>query len=75
MTKVVKFWKRFSFWAKVRIMLIPVTIGGEVALYFGDSHGFWKIATPIATMIVYALTHLIKDENKDDIIDGLEEKP
>lgn len=77
----IKWWKRFSFWTGVKLALIPLALGGEMAVYTAEkwateeaAHGIWYIVPPIASYALYLLTNLVKDENKDNIVDGLEDK-
>lgn len=72
MTKVVKWWKRYSVYQKIKIALIPLAVGGEVVVYFGDVHGGWFFVPPIAAYVVYLISNLIKDENKNNIVDDFE---
>jgi hypothetical protein len=69
MTKIVKFWMRFSFWNKLRALFTALGVGGEFALFVGDSHHGYKIFVGIMTALAIGITHLIEDSNKDGIVD------
>jgi len=72
MTKVVRFWKRFSFWNKIRLTLGALGVKSEIILFVADSHPTWKIVAGIATFLTIAITYFIKDDNKNNIVDILE---
>lgn len=74
MTKVVKFWKKFSFWDKIRMTLSAVCIGGDITLFIVDSHPNFKIFAAIATGVSIAITIVFKDDNKNGIIDIAEKR-
>jgi hypothetical protein len=78
--KKINWWKRFSFWTKVKLALIPLAFGGEVAVYTAEkwatteaASGFWYLVPPLASYAIYLLTNLVKDDNKDGVVDGLED--
>lgn len=72
MTKVVKVWRQFSFWNKIRMTLGAIGIGGEITLYIGDSYDHWKIVAAVATGACILITYFFKDENKNGIVDAFE---
>lgn len=76
MTKVIKWWKKVSFWFKLKGILLSVGIGSEIGLYFGeqDGHG-WKIFVGIATAIGMLITHLIEDKDKNGEADIFQKNP
>lgn len=69
MTKVIKWWKRFSFWTKVQGISAALGIGSEFALYLGDSHHGWKIFVGVITAIGLALKYIIEDKNANGVVD------
>lgn len=75
MTKKINgWWKQFSFWDRVRMALGSIGIGGEITLYFADSHPKWKIVAGVATGVMLLITYFFKDENKNGIVDIFEKK-
>ena len=74
MTKLVKTWKTFSFWNKIRLTLGAIGIGGEITLYLGDSYPHWKIIAGIATAVSILITYVFKDDNNNNVAD-IFEKP
>lgn len=75
MTKqIISWWKRFSFWDKVRLLLGSLGIGSEITLFAAESIPQWKIVALVATVIAVLLTYLSKDENKNNIVDIFEKK-
>lgn len=70
MTKVIKWWKKVSFWFKLKGILLSFGIGSEIGLYFGeqDGHG-WKIFVGITTAAAMLITHLIEDKDNNGIVD------
>lgn len=74
MTKVVKWFKRFSFWNKVRLALGSIGIGGEITLYIADSYLHWKIVAAVATGVGLLITYIFVDKNNNDIADIFEKK-
>ena len=73
MTKqVISWWRKFSFWNKIRLALGSVGVGGEVTLYFADSYPHWKLIAGGATVIAVMITYLFKDDNKNDVADIFE---
>lgn len=70
--KIVKFWKRFSFWAKLKGILATVGIGGEFALYLGDSHEGYKWFVGGATLLAIIITHITEDKNNNGVVDIFE---
>jgi hypothetical protein len=75
MTKVVKWWKRISFWNKLRSILTALGAGGEVALIIGESSHSYKYVVGIATVVMILITHLIEDRNNNGIADIFEKSP
>lgn len=75
MTKqVIKWWQKFSFWDKIRMMLVSIGIGGEITLYFAESFPKWKIIAGIATVLSLGITYFFKDENKNGEVDIFEKE-
>jgi hypothetical protein len=72
MTKVVKLWKRISFWNKLRGIFTTLGVGGEFALYLGDSHHAYKWVVGIFTVLAIVITHLVEDKNSNGIVDIFE---
>jgi len=75
MTKqIISWWKRFSFWDRIRLLLGSIGVGSEITLYFADSFPVWKGIAGVATIVAIAITYLFKDINKNNIIDIFEKK-
>ena len=75
MTKeMVKWWQRFSFWDKLRLLLGSIGVGSEITLYFADSFPLWKGIAGAATVIAICITYFFKDENKNNKVDIFEKK-
>lgn len=70
--KVNDWWKKVSFWNKLRGMLGLIGIGGEITLYFGDAYSGWMIVAGIATFILGGITYIVEDANKNGIVDIFE---
>ncbi|HEY0752283.1 MAG TPA: hypothetical protein VGD26_14085 [Chitinophagaceae bacterium] len=73
MTKIVKWWMKFSFWNKLRAIMASLGIGGEVALYFGDSNEVYKWVAAGATILSILITYIVEDANKNGIADIFED--
>jgi len=71
MTKIVRWWQRFSFWTKLKGVFASIGIGSEVALFIGDSHEGYKWLVAGATLIVILITHLVEDKDGDGQVDPL----
>lgn len=71
MTKLIQ---RFSFWDKIRLILLALGVGGEITLHLQESITEWKVIAGIATFISLVITYFFRDDNKNDIIDLFEEK-
>lgn len=69
MTKVIRFWKRFSFWFKLRTFLTSVGVGSEVAAYWADAGRGIHIAIGCATILSIMISFMMTDEDKNDIVD------
>lgn len=69
MTKVVKWWARFSFYNKLKMIFGLFGIGGEVTNVIADSVPEWHIVTVTATLLAIAITHLIQDQDNNGIVD------
>lgn len=74
MTKIIKWYKKVSFWNKLRGMLGLIGIGGEITLYLGDFYHGWMIVAAIATFISVGITFIIEDINENGIADIFENK-
>lgn len=75
MTKqVIKWWQKFSFWTKLKLALIPFSLGEALAVHFTDSSKFLYIIPPAVYFLLYAIENFIKDENGDGIVDGWEDR-
>lgn len=72
MTKVVKFWKRFSFWNKVRVTLTAVGVGGEGIMYLIEALPEYKVYAAIATVVSFLITYVFTDNNNNNIVDFLD---
>jgi hypothetical protein len=71
---VVKWWKRFSFWTKVKLALIPLSLGEVLAVHLTESNKLFYLIPPVVYFVIYIIDNFIKDENHDGIVDGLEDK-
>jgi hypothetical protein len=69
MTKVVKIWMKFSFWTKLKSIFATLGVGGEFALFIGDSHQSYKWVVGGCTVLAVLITYLIEDSNKDGVAD------
>lgn len=73
MTKRIKgWWKTFSFWDKIRMILGSVGIGGEITLFLVEAYPEWKIVAAISTIISIFITYFFKDSDNDGVVDILE---
>jgi hypothetical protein len=70
--KVISLWKRISFWNKLRSVFTALGVGGEFALFIGESHHSYKWIVGGATVIAIVITHLIEDVNGDGVVDIFE---
>jgi hypothetical protein len=73
MTKIVKFWMKFSFWNKLRALFTTLGVGGEFALFLGDSHHGYKIFVGAMTVAAILITHLVEDKNANGVVDLFED--
>lgn len=73
MTKVVALWKRTSFWNKLRAIFSALGVGGEFALFIGDSHHSYKWIVGGCTVAAILITHLVEDKNGDGVVDIFQE--
>lgn len=71
MTKLIQ---KFSFWDKIRLILLSLGVGGEITLHLGEAIPEWKVVAGIATFIALIITYFFKDDNKNDIVDAFEDK-
>jgi len=71
MTKLIQ---RFSFWDKIRLILLSLGIGGEITLHLQDSITEWKVVAGIATFIAMIITYLFRDDDRNDVVDIFEKK-
>lgn len=67
-------WRKISFWNKIRLMIGALGVGGEITLYLGNAYVGWNIVAGLATFIGLGLTLFVTDANNDGIVDGLEEE-
>lgn len=69
MTKLIKWYKRAKFWQTVYAFIIPLTAGGEFAVYFAGGHPvlYWIIG--MAGLAATFVKFISKDENNNNIID------
>lgn len=67
-----KFWKKFSFWTKIRLFLGSVGVTGEITLFLIDTYPVWKIVAAIATGAAILITYVFTDSNNNDIVDTFE---
>jgi hypothetical protein len=72
MTKIIKWWQKFSFWMKMKSVLAALGIGGEVALFMGDSGQAYKWLVAGATVVAIIITHLIEDKDNNGVADLFE---
>lgn len=70
--RIIKWYKKVSFWNKLRGMLGLIGIGGEITLYFRDVYSGWMIVAGIATFILGGITYIVEDANKNGIVDIFE---
>lgn len=74
MTKVVKIWMKFSFWTKLKSIFAALGVGGEFALFIGDSHQSYKWIVGGCTVLAILITYLVEDKNGDNIIDIIQDE-
>lgn len=74
MTKIVKFWQQFSFWLKLKATFATFGVGGEIALFVGESHEKYKWLVGGATVLSILITNFIEDKNNDGIVDIFQKK-
>lgn len=72
--KVVSLWKRMSFWLKLRSLFGTLGVGGEFALFLGDSAHGYKWIVGGATVVAIIITHFMEDKNNNNIVDIFEDK-
>jgi hypothetical protein len=72
MTKVVKLWKRISFWNKLRSIFTALGVGGEFALFLGESSHSYKWIVGGFTVAAIIITHLFEDMNNNGVADIFE---
>jgi hypothetical protein len=70
--KVISLWKHISFWNKLRSLFTALGVGGEFALFLGESHQSYKWIVGGATIIAIVITHLVEDKNANGIVDIFE---
>lgn len=73
-TAMIKWWQKIAFWTKIKLLLIPFSLGEALAVYFADGHKALYALPAIAYFVIYMIDNFIKDEDKDGIVDGLEKK-
>lgn len=72
MTKIVKFWKKTSFWFKLKAFIALFSVGGEIALIIGESHHGYKLMVGVAALTGWLITQAIADVNQNGIVDIFE---
>lgn len=70
----VQFWKKFSFWLKIKAIVLLFGVGGEVWMHYEELGAGWKVFGIIATVVGLIITNFFEDKNNNDIIDILENK-
>jgi hypothetical protein len=69
MTKVIKVWKRMSFWNKIRGFLTVVGFGSQLGAYLAEISQPVKIAVGLAAVAAFLITYLFTDEDADGVVD------
>jgi len=69
MTRAVKWWKRFSFYNKLKMIFGAFGVGGEITNVIAESVPKWHIVTIVATLLAIGITHIIQDNDGNDIVD------
>lgn len=74
MTKVVGWFKKMSFWTKIKAVLVACGAGGEVTILIQDSAPWWHGIVVGATFASILITNFIKDVNNNGIVDSFEDE-
>lgn len=69
-----KWWKKVSFWNKIKATIGSLGVGTELTLFVADSHHVWKWVTFGATFLGILITFWIEDKNNDGIVDAFQDK-
>ena len=67
-----RFWKKISFWNKLKATIGLFGLGGEVIMHIQDSHPVWKAVGLIATGLALAIAIWFEDKNNNGIVDSFE---
>ena len=73
MTKIVTWWKRFSFWNKVRSVITAILASTEIALFAEGASEAWKWFALAFGLIIIFTTHIVQDANNNGIVDLFED--
>lgn len=74
MTKVVKWFKRVSFWQKLKATIAGLGISSEITLYMMDSHPAWKVVAAISSVVGMLITTWVEDKDNDGVVDIFQNK-
>lgn len=75
MTKhIIKWWKRYAFWSKLKTTILGLGVGGQVTMHALEAGTFWKIGEGVGTLIVLLISVWIEDKNNNGIVDMFEDK-
>lgn len=72
MTKLVKWYKKVSFWNKIRAVIALFGVGGEATVWLTSQGAVWHVVVVCATAISLLLSQFIQDSNNNGIVDSLE---
>jgi hypothetical protein len=72
MARVIKYWKKYIFWSKLKSILTAFGVGGEFALWISESSSSYKWIVGVATALAIIITHLFEDKNSNGLVDMLE---
>jgi len=75
MTKqVVGWYKKMSFWTKIKAVLVACGAGGEITILIQDSAPWWHGIVVGATFVSIVITNFVKDMNNNGIVDSFEDE-
>lgn len=72
--KVLRWWKRQSFWNKLQGTLLSLGVGSEITLFISESHPKWKGIAAVATISAMVITKIFEDKNNNNVSDIFEKE-
>lgn len=70
--KIIRWYKKMTFWNFVLKVIAPIATGGELAVYFAEGHPSFYWIIGIAAGITIYIKAFFKDDNKNGIVDLFE---